>query len=367
VNTMFAHAGMNASNIAVHLLGAVSPRIVNAVYPMEQLTRFHAANHISGLTGRWMDTGGTALGGAVRGPWHRMAFGHDLVGDGIKVLINPKLKFGHFLHHLGLDGLTTTGIPIPLIPKFVGEQLIKLGMDVRFVRELFTVNVPKILGGSLGLVCAGHDVLLAFSDAIPHTFMAAGAHFAFGVLNLGFGMFPPNFLLLSVSAAELGVGALTAYRAFVDPTIDWLGAPLSVFLPALQSSVLLSSIVAGAAALFGNRPLGEIPKSVVPAALAGCSATTAAFIAKAAGLISPFVGPLAGIATFLLARQAMLLLEPGDDRLGFTLSRCEFSPKSMTFALPAIPHESIGLLKETTFLLNEGAIRSTAATFIGNN
>ena len=159
----FTTTGLNTTDISLRCLGGISPAIVNAAYPMDALTKFHYAHHVPGLTGRWMDTGATALGGAVKGSFHRFAHGHHLFEDGCKVLVNPKLKFGEFLHHLGMDSLTVRGIPNPLLPTAVGEQLVKLGMNQQFVYEVMTVNVPKILGGSVGLVCAGTDVFFAFS------------------------------------------------------------------------------------------------------------------------------------------------------------------------------------------------------------
>ena len=94
MSNFFTATGLGATDISLRCLGGVSPAIVNAVYPMEALTKFHYGHHITGLTGRWMDTGATALGGAVKGSFHRLAHGHHLFEDGFKVVVNPKLKFG---------------------------------------------------------------------------------------------------------------------------------------------------------------------------------------------------------------------------------------------------------------------------------
>ena len=151
MTNFFTETGLGTTDISLRCLGGISPALVNAAYPMEALTKFHYAHHISGLTGRWMDTGATALGGTVKGTFHRLAHGHHLFEDGFKVVVNPNLKFGEFLHHLGMDSLTARGIPNPLLPTSVGEQLVKFGMRQQFVNELMTVNMPKILGGSVGL------------------------------------------------------------------------------------------------------------------------------------------------------------------------------------------------------------------------
>ena len=194
MTNFFTATSFGTTDISLRCLGGISPALVNAAYPMEALTKFHYAHHIPGLTGRWMDTGATALGGTVKGTFHRLAHGHHLFEDGFKVVVNPNLKFGEFLHHLGMDSLTARGIPNPLLPTSVGEQLVKFGMRQQFVNELMTVNMPKILGGSVGLACAGMDVFFAFSDAIPHTFLAAGMHFGFGALDILLGLYPPNIL-----------------------------------------------------------------------------------------------------------------------------------------------------------------------------
>ena len=111
------------------------------------------------------------------------------------------------------------------------------------MNELMTVNMPKILGGSVSLACAGRDVFFAFSDAIPHTFLAAGTHFGLGVLNCLFGLYPPNILLLTAGAAEIGVGITTAYRTIVDPILPMVGVPGSIFFPALGRSVALGALI----------------------------------------------------------------------------------------------------------------------------
>ena len=126
--SFFQQAGMTPGDVSVSLLGGVANPLVQAAYPMKAMTAWHAANHLPGLTGRWMDTGGTALGGVVRGGFHRMAHGHHFFDDGMKVLVNPELKFGDFVHHLGMDSLTRRGVPNPIIPKFVGENLTALGL-----------------------------------------------------------------------------------------------------------------------------------------------------------------------------------------------------------------------------------------------
>ena len=216
MTNFFTATGLDTTDISLRCIGGISPALVNSVYPMEALTKFHRAHHISGLTGCWMDTGATASGGAVKGSLHRLFHGHHLFEDGFKVVVNPDLKFGEFLHHLGMDSLTSRGIPNPLLPTAVGKQLVKLGMGPKFVNELLTINVPKILGGSVSLICAGRDVFLAFSDAIPHTFLAAGTHFGLGLLNIALGLYPPNIFLLTAGVAEIGVGIATTYRTIVD-------------------------------------------------------------------------------------------------------------------------------------------------------
>ncbi len=103
------------------------------------------------------------------------------------MLAEPRLRFGEFLHHLGLDSLSRTGIPNFLLPSAVSERLMRtglqLGLSQSLLADLLTVNVPKILGGGTCLVMAGQDVVAAFSDTIPHTFSQAGRPFAAGILE----------------------------------------------------------------------------------------------------------------------------------------------------------------------------------------
>ena len=302
--------GMGADGTALRLMGAVANPVVHAAYPMGFLTRWHARSHLPGLTGRWMDTGGTALGGAVRGMYHRLSHGHHLFGDGFKVLVNPKLKFGEFLHHLGLDSLTRRGIPNPLVPKMLGEKLLRLGLSPALSNELLTVNVPKILGGGVALVCSGADVYLAFSDAIPHTFMAAAQYLGIGVIEILFGCFPPNPVLLLAGAMEVGVGVATAVRAWLDPVIPALGMPASVFLPMLGQAMAISGLIGCGLGCLASGNLASGIRNGVSAAAASGTAVTAGTAAKAAGwLAAPFIGPLAGIGAFLLTRALLGLVD----------------------------------------------------------
>ena len=144
----------------LYAAGPMSRTVVDKIFPVQMLQQYHAANHIAGLTGRWMDY----TGNAVRGSFHRIMHGHHLVEDGFRVLINPKLKFGEFLHHLGMDFLSPRGIPIPFLPSSTFDFLVNSGLSKSFSYELLTVNLQKLLSGSLSLVCAGNSVYACFSD-----------------------------------------------------------------------------------------------------------------------------------------------------------------------------------------------------------
>lgn len=364
MNSFFAESSLSSGDISLRCLGGVAPPIVNAIYPMEALTKWHAAHHIAGLTGRWMDMGATALGGgAVRGSFHRLAHGHHLLEDGFKVVVNRDLTFGHFLHHMGLDSLTARGIPNPLLPTIVGQKLVNMGMSQQFANELLTVNVPKILGGSLGLICAGGDVYACFSDAIPHTFLAAGMHFGFGVLDILFGFYPPNMFLITAGASELSVGAVTTYRTIIDPVLPALHVPSSVFLPALGEAVALTALVGACVSIFTGKSWVDVPKTALEGAAASTISTTVTFMAAGSGFLAPFLGPLAGITTFILLKktidslQPQLYLPPIYKEYGTSYSLRVFS-NEQAIPLFGLPREPIGMLKGDKLLLNERSLSS---------
>ncbi|MCY3789113.1 MAG: hypothetical protein OXH63_10035 [Gemmatimonadetes bacterium] len=361
----FTATGLGTTDISLRCLGGISPALVNATYPMEALTNFHYAHHIPGLTGRWMDTGATALGGAVKGSFHRLTHGHHLFEDGFKVVVNPDLKFGEFLHHLGMDSLTARGIPNPLLPTAVGEQLVKLGMSQTFVNELLTVNVPKVLGGSLALVCAGKDVFLAFSDAIPHTFLAAGTHFGLGALDIALGLYPPNFLLLTAGAAEIGVGIATTYRTIVDPILPVVGVPASVFLPALGQSVALGTLIGACASIFTGDSWADVPKTVATSVPASAVHTLVTFAASANGFLGPFIGPVAAIATAILMRKMLDAVFPTTEPKPIyeeyiNKEDLNVFQHETVIPMPGIAKEPIGMLKDDRFLLNEASVRQVS-------
>ena len=362
MNSFFEPAGLDSGDIALRALGSLSPRVVNAIYPLQELTRFHRLHHLPGLTGRWMDTGATALGGAVRGSYHRLAHGHHLFDDGMKVLVNQDLKFGEFLHHLGMDTLTARGIPNPFMPKAVGEVLLNLGFKQSFVNEMLTINVPKILGGGLALACSGTDVFMAFSDAIPHTFGAAGTHFLFGALDLGFGMFPPNPLLMLSGTMELGVAATTAYRALVDPLNPTLGVPMSVYLPALGHAVALAAVISSCVGVFTGAGWERLPELVSSSAVAAGIGTTVNFTAKAAGYVAPFYGPLAGIASYVLMRSLWKQMSIQSDEIRYdpagTDPNLRLFRRGSTIPLFQVPKEPIGSLQNGRLLVSERGVRA---------
>jgi len=308
MNTFFEQAGTSFADLSLRCAGGISPTIVNSIYPMKELTAFHLAHHLPGLTGRWMDFRTLAWGKAFNGSFHRLSHGHHLFEDGFKVLINKDLKFGDFLHHLGMDSLTVRGIPNPLIPTcvpdFLAKHLTSLGISKEFIYEISTINVPKILSGSLGLICAGNDVLLAFSDAIPHTYAAAGLHFLTGTIDLGFGLFPPNPLLLLASAAEFATGGVTLYRTIVDPILPIVGKPASVFLPARGQSIAVSALIGGCVGLFSGKDWVDVPKNILASTGAACVGTTINF-ALSGSFIGPLLGPIAGAATFFILKKML--------------------------------------------------------------
>ena len=365
MTNFFSTTGLSTNDISLRCLGGVSPAVVNAVYPMEALTKFHYGHHIPGLTGRWMDTGAIALGGAVKGSFHRLAHGHHLFEDGFKVLVNPKLKFGEFLHHLGMDSLTSRGIPNPLLPTGIGEQLVKLGMRKSFVSELMTVNMPKILGGSVSLGCAGRDVFFAFSDAIPHTFLAAGTHFGLGVLNCLLGLYPPNILLLTAGAAEMGVGITTAYRTIVDPILPMVGVPGSIFFPALGRSVALGALIGACSSIFSGNSWADVSKNVAIGASASAVSRFVTFAASANGFLGPFIGSVAAIATYILMRKMLDIAFPTSAPRPvyeeyINKENLNVFQHETVLPMPGIAKEPIGMLKGERLLLNEAGIRQVA-------
>jgi hypothetical protein len=362
MTAFFPNSDLLAGGASLHCVGGLSPQLVNAIYPMEALTKWHYGQHLPGLTGRWMDTGSTKVGGAVRGSFHRIAHGHHALEDGYRVLVNPNLKFGHFLHHIGLDSLTARGIPNPLIPTAVGQQLIKLGLSKQFVHELVTVNLPKILGGSLAVICAGNDALACFSDAIPHTFLAAGKYFGLGTLDILLGLYPaPNVFLLSAGAMEIGVGGVAAYRAFIDPILPVVNVPASVFLPALGQTVALAAVIGACVSIFTGKDWRDVPKTIAASAVASSVSTTVTFMAAGGGFLAPFIGPVAGIATYFIMKKvfdslnADLSFGKGYQEYGANERLLVFD-QGLTIPLFGIPAEPIGTFKKDTLVLSEKAM-----------
>lgn len=314
----FSTTGSSFGDIGLRVAGGMTPKLVNAIYPMEALTQFHLKHHLPGLTGRWMDYRSVDM--FFNGNLHRLSHGHHPISDGFKVLINKDLKFGEFLHHLGMDSLTSKGIPI--LPEAIGKNLVALGLSKKMAYEFCTLNLPKVLGGSLGLIVAGKDVVLAFSDQIPHTFGAAGLRFLSGALTLGLGCYPPNPLLIISGIAELGVSANTLYKTIVDPNLPVIGEPMSVFLPKLETAIGLSVLLSATISSIAGKDPEDIGKVSAAAGVAALSNATISAAVKSGSLLSlsntfigPFLGPLASVTTFILVKAILdqLILSNGKD------------------------------------------------------
>ena len=356
--TPFGNRFSDLDNATLRLGGAVSPALVKALYPMEAITAWHQAHHIKGLTGEWMDRGPNLLAGVTRGSFHRMTHGHHLFESGFRVVGDERLSFGQFLHHLGLDTLTERGIPNPLLPTALAPCLVRLGLSKAFVYELMTVNLPKVLGGSLGLVCAGNDVYLAFSDAIPHTFTAAGTHLLFGTMDICFGMYPPNFLLLLAGTSEIGMAGVTAYRAIVDPILPIVHVPGSVYFPLLGHWSFSAGLIGGCAAYWTGTSWAETGKTVAAATAGVTVSTTFSLAAHGIGFLAPFLGPAAGIATALLVRKMLTTSEPSTFVYSEFVTAKDRSlfPSDPVIPVFGCPSEPIGCMKGEAFLPDAKAI-----------
>ncbi len=239
-----------------------------------------------------------------------------------------------------------------------------LGFSNSVVNELMTVNAPKILGGSLACVCSGTDVYLAFLTLFTHLLRC---WFAFLVRRSGHRLWlnPPNFLLLSSGVAELAVGSLTTYRAIIDPVLPGVGLPGSVFFSNAGRLDAFVRFCFGACVGYwsGNSWEDAGKVATTAAASAGMSATVT-LIAKGAGLIAPFLGAGAGIATSLILRQVLFSKDDPDVKYSELLRDPSWIFFRAQVGLPffGCPREPIGSLKEGRLLLDERALARMTET-----
>ena len=86
-------------------------------------------------------------------------------------------------------------------------------------------------------------------------------------------------------------------------------------------------------------------------------------------MLAPFAGPLAGIASFLLARKALALMEVPNDAVTYDACGSEAGLRvfSRQQAVPlfAVPPRPIGRVAGDTLLLDDGSIREGATAFFG--
>lgn len=313
-------------------------------------------------------------GSLVRGTWgHRIRHGHHLFDDGMKVLSNPKLSYRQFLHHLGCDFLTKAGIPNPLLPTgtlFRGFQ--SLGISASTASELLTVNLPKVLGGGLSIICAGQDVWACFADTIPHTWTATAWHLGLGALDLIWGCFPPNPLILLSGVAEIGVGITTGVRTLIDtfqPATQSILESASVTFPIWAETAALSALFGACVGYWSGQSYQRIAKG---AGIAVVSSATAAAISGAltGNFIAPFIGGAAGFATGLLLRK--IFLSCGENKLAEEIKKpitdyfaspsyfngpSYFGNDGVVVPIMQMPDEPIGRLKAGELLLDPKAIK----------
>lgn len=275
-------------------------KLTQYLYPMEKLTRMHKKFHIQSVTHTWMDQ--------VSGSCHRLKHGHHLIKDGFTVLTTPNLKFGDFLHHLGCDIFTKEGIPNPLLPtKTLLAFFHDLGFKMPTINELLSVNIPKIFGGSLALLCTGSDVWACFSDTIPHTWTAALWHGGLGAFDIFCGWFPRNPLLFLAGGAEIGVGVTTAARTLIDVFTPAAQAAADSFVlfPVWMETAALSALFGACLGYWNGQSYERIVKN---AGIAMTTSTIASAVSYSltGNFIAPFIGGAAGFLTGLLLRKIFL-------------------------------------------------------------
>ena len=197
-------------------------------------------------------------------------------------------------------------------------------------------------------------------------------HFGFGALDILLGLYPPNILLLTAGAAEIGVGIATTYRTIVDPILPAVGVPASVFLPALGQSVALGALIGACASIFTGDSWADVSKTVAASASASAASTLVTFAASANGFLGPFIGPVTAIATSILIRKmldvAFPTIEPRPiyqehvNKEGLSVFQHE-----TVLPMPGIAKEPIGMLKGDRLLLNEAGIRQIAEVWAADN
>jgi len=352
------------------LIGSIVPAnpIVHALYPMDVLTQFHQNSHIKGLTGRWMDTlPGRFVPG---GNFHRIRHGHHALYDGMMVWKEPKLKFGEFLHHLGMDSLSKQGVPNPFLPTETLFKILRgMGLSVNSANELLTVNLPKLLGGGVSLLCAGTDVYACFADTIPHTWAAATWHLGLGAMDLFWGCFPPNPLILLSSGMELGVGITTGARTLIDiyqpATMSILDSAVVGF-PMWGEMVTLSALFGAGIGYWSGNSWENISKG------AGITVVSSATAASISGMltgnfVAPFAGAAAGFVTGLLLRKIFMsmsepkLTEIKTDvdyfgELSYFSNKSQYFNSGVVIPLWQLPREPIGTIKDGRLLLDIKAV-----------
>jgi hypothetical protein len=296
----------------------------------------------------------------------------------MKVLYSDKLKYGEFLHHLGMDFLTKQGIPNPLLPTHTLFSMLRgFGVSASTAQELLTINLSKLLGGGLALLVAGHDVYTCFADTIPHTFTAAGYHLGIGMLDLVFGNFPPNPFLLLAGGSEIVVGSITGIRTIRDmispQTLSVLDTA-AIYFPTWAAMTTLSALLGVCVGYWSGRSWSTIAKAGgIQVVASGVTASISG--ALAGNFIAPFIGGFAGFAAGLLLRR--IFMEKGKQHvtnaLGadidffnesafFTQHSSFFDQYSPFFDTGAVlpirqlPKEPIGMLKDDKLLINPAAL-----------
>jgi len=154
-------------------------------------------------TDQWMDV----VDGWVRGPNHRW----------LRQGPTGELKITDYIRHIGLDAITTKGIP--LLPEQLHLTLQGWGIPPEALYGWTHVNILDVTVGAMSIGAGGYDIFLSITGHLPWEGMQTLLlTFGVGTLEIAAGVASENPFLVATGAMEYVAGSVSYWKHIHIPT-----------------------------------------------------------------------------------------------------------------------------------------------------
>lgn len=213
---------------------------------------------------------------------------------------NPNLHLGEYARHMGLDVITTRGIP--LAPESVHQLLLSWGLSEKSIVAWLHMNIFDLALGVVSLGTGAYQLALSITGHLPwggfQTFMGT---FVVGGLEVAVGLKFANLFLVVGGAMKIVAGGISYYQHISLPDPSLITTMLPGLLAGISAGALASVIRMGISWKSTSFP----EKATIVSESLGLSSILGILSSAGGPWVSTPVGMAYGIGklAFSLARQ----------------------------------------------------------------